>query len=189
MTRSTFFAVTFGVIFCAGYMNSSANAGWFGPSSYDECVVENMKGQAVYMMPTVRNVCSEKFPSPPPKPPKPAVVRLNTSLIKYHLCSTETENEFKICIDYIPSNYRITYVDAMLSNNDNCTPVEPPSWIDKYTGKLSQYQYDEMLNAYNLDAKKWTSLRGRKAWYFDDYSFTKTAHHDCVVFEFFGFID
>jgi hypothetical protein len=37
-------------------------AGWFGPSNYDECVLEKMKGQKGYMLPTVRSACEKDFP-------------------------------------------------------------------------------------------------------------------------------
>ena len=44
------------IMFCSlarlGYANTSANAGWFGPSNYEECVLEKMKGQSPYLLKT-----------------------------------------------------------------------------------------------------------------------------------------
>ena len=45
-----------------------ASAGWFGPSNYDECILENMTGaaqrEAAIM---IRMACERKFPGPAPK--------------------------------------------------------------------------------------------------------------------------
>jgi hypothetical protein len=38
-----------------------ASAGWFGPSTYNECVLDEMKGRPQYMIETVRNNCTAKF--------------------------------------------------------------------------------------------------------------------------------
>jgi len=56
----------FGLLFLL--FSSVAVAGWFGPSSYDECVIEKLKefDGAVPKLAqgSVRRVCSERFPSP-----------------------------------------------------------------------------------------------------------------------------
>jgi hypothetical protein len=41
---------------------SPAHAGWFGPSTFEECVLDMMKGQQSSMMNTVMRVCDTKFP-------------------------------------------------------------------------------------------------------------------------------
>jgi hypothetical protein len=38
-----------------------ASAGWFGPSTYNECVLDEMKGRPQYMMETVITDCTAKF--------------------------------------------------------------------------------------------------------------------------------
>jgi len=43
---------------------SGAKAGWFGPSNYRECVLNEMKGTAASMLPTVKGLCNERFPCP-----------------------------------------------------------------------------------------------------------------------------
>jgi hypothetical protein len=47
---------------------SGANAGWFGPSDYRECVLNEMKGTAASMLSTVKGLCNERFPCPEPTP-------------------------------------------------------------------------------------------------------------------------
>jgi|HubBroStandDraft_6_1064221.scaffolds.fasta_scaffold207677_2 hypothetical protein len=45
---------------------SGANAGWFGPSDYRECVLAEMKGKPEYLLPTIRGLCNNKFPCAKP---------------------------------------------------------------------------------------------------------------------------
>ena len=52
---------------------SGANAGWFGPSDYRECVLDEMKGKPQYMLSTVRGLCNKKFPCQQPTPSEYAV--------------------------------------------------------------------------------------------------------------------
>ena len=56
------------LIFC---MPLAANAGWFGPKDYDECILESMKGvtsdkAAILIM----RSCRKKFPEKPKDKPK-----------------------------------------------------------------------------------------------------------------------
>ena len=51
MNRNQTLAITLCSLACLGYSTRSANAGWFGPSNYDECVLEKMKGQKWFMAP------------------------------------------------------------------------------------------------------------------------------------------
>ncbi len=48
------------VIFLFGA--SSVQAGWLGPSNFDECVLEKMKGQAPNMIGVARSACRARFP-------------------------------------------------------------------------------------------------------------------------------
>jgi len=49
--------------------HSVAFAGWFGPSNYDECILENMKGVGDRAAAgQIIQACARKFPSPAPKP-------------------------------------------------------------------------------------------------------------------------
>jgi hypothetical protein len=64
MKRNQILAITFCSLACLGYPNRSANAGWFGPSNYEECVLEKMKGQSRYMFNAAMRACDDKFPCP-----------------------------------------------------------------------------------------------------------------------------
>ena len=47
----------------------SAISGWFGPSNYDECVIEGMKGvNGDIAARAIIKSCLNKFPPPPPPP-------------------------------------------------------------------------------------------------------------------------
>ena len=62
MRRNQILNITFFSLACLGYSNRITNAGWFGPSNYEECVLEKMKGQLPYMVKTARDACRLKFP-------------------------------------------------------------------------------------------------------------------------------
>lgn len=52
-----------GVVMCFASLIvvNDASAGWFGPSTYVECILDEMKGRPQYMMDTVANDCRAKF--------------------------------------------------------------------------------------------------------------------------------
>lgn len=53
-------------------VSGATMAGWFGPSNYDECLLDNMKGVASNTAAVaIAQACRSKFPLPPPPPPKP----------------------------------------------------------------------------------------------------------------------
>lgn len=53
------------LLIVAGLMISlPAYAGWFGPSNYEECVLNKMKGQKADIEDTARDACRIKFPCP-----------------------------------------------------------------------------------------------------------------------------
>jgi hypothetical protein len=64
MARIQMLAIIFSSLAYLGYANNSANAGWFGPSNYQECVLAEMKGRPGYMMSTAQKACEIKFPCP-----------------------------------------------------------------------------------------------------------------------------
>jgi hypothetical protein len=39
----------------------AANAGWFGPNNYEECMLDKMKGQTDSMYLTARTACAKLF--------------------------------------------------------------------------------------------------------------------------------
>ena len=48
-------------------VSGATMAGWFGPSTYEECLLENLKGVASDVAATgIAKACRAKFPVPPP---------------------------------------------------------------------------------------------------------------------------
>lgn len=45
---------------------SGAHAGWFGPSNYRECLLDEMKGKQTNLLPVVKGLCNERFPCAKP---------------------------------------------------------------------------------------------------------------------------
>lgn len=64
MTRNQILSITLCCLTCLWYSTVSVNAGWFGPSNYQECVLGKMKGQAGDMLPTAQSACNLQFPCP-----------------------------------------------------------------------------------------------------------------------------
>ena len=58
-----------GALVAALVVTTSAQAGWFGPSTYDECILDEMKGRPACMMETVKRDCTAKFCTEVPVPP------------------------------------------------------------------------------------------------------------------------
>jgi len=61
MRRNQILAITLCSLACLGYPNRSANAGWFGPSNYDECMLDKMKGQPWTMGDIAAKACMLQF--------------------------------------------------------------------------------------------------------------------------------
>jgi hypothetical protein len=84
--------------------SSFAQAGWFGPSNYDECVLERMKGQAPNLISTARSACIQAFP-------QERVLVEGTDYkkgqLKHTWCDT-SQNSITICIDENNTNYKFT---------------------------------------------------------------------------------
>ena len=57
-----------GALVAALVVTTSAQAGWFGPSTYDECILDEMKGRPACMMETVKRDCTAKFCTEVPVP-------------------------------------------------------------------------------------------------------------------------
>ena len=58
-----------------------------GPSTYNECVLDEMKGRPQYMIETVRNDCTAKFCTWVP----PTEAQIDESNIKYNRCLAESD--------------------------------------------------------------------------------------------------
>lgn len=66
MRRNQILVITLCSFASLWYSNKSANAGWFGPSNYEECMLEKLKegrGQATYLVEDyAKTACRLKFP-------------------------------------------------------------------------------------------------------------------------------
>jgi hypothetical protein len=62
MRGNQILAITFCTLACLDYPNRSANAGWFGPSNFEECVVSEMKGEPSNVYLNVMHACDIRFP-------------------------------------------------------------------------------------------------------------------------------
>lgn len=55
-----------------------AHAGWFGPSTYEECILENMKDvKSDRAAIIIHRACRNQFPEPKKEPPKRVVAPPN----------------------------------------------------------------------------------------------------------------
>lgn len=95
-------------------VGGAAHGGILGPSNYEECVLEKMKGQQQYMLSTAREACQKAFPD------KSTEGELDNELIKYDWCNSSSTLQ-TICIRDQPKNYKITRVDAIFFTEDCAT--------------------------------------------------------------------
>lgn len=118
----------------------SAQAGLFGPSNFDECVLDKMKGQSPNMLATARSACYEKFPQE---------FRLNEGThykkgqLKHSWCAT-TDSSITICIDENKTKYKFTKVIIKPSKEpcenravDEEIEVESSMFSSKYVANVS----------------------------------------------------
>jgi hypothetical protein len=178
MTRSNFFAVTFSAIACTGYLNSSANAGWFGPSSYDECMIEQMRGQPANMGQIAGAVCLKKFPPKSVYFPEPAPQEtlLDSGKITYRRCDENTsDGRVALCVDNKPSSYKISKVKFGIANSNPC---------QHNTITLTVFPYNVE------DDKYWTYIDTEKKFFRDIYvTITQPINYNCWDVRFYGFFE
>ena len=89
-----------------------AFAGIFGPSNFEECVLDKMKGQAPNLMYMARAACLKAFP------PEPTEVVIDNERIKYTWCDWQS-----VCLEKIPPNVKITKVEGVFFE-DQCDVKE-----------------------------------------------------------------
>lgn len=99
-------------------------AGWFGPDNFDECMVEEMKGQSKAAYPHVYKVCREKFPIEKPKKEKiPFTAGALEFTWKYGALNDGLYGELKpyiaITVETNRTGYKLTEVVAEFSEK-NC---------------------------------------------------------------------
>jgi hypothetical protein len=81
----------------------ATSAGLLGPSNYEECVLEKMKGQAPGLIGMARAACLKAFPDE---------VVVDHNRIKYTWCKAEY-NSVAVCINQLPDNVTITKIEGL----------------------------------------------------------------------------
>ena len=112
MNRTHIAAVTIGYlgsVFCTCQIAKADTA-------FDECVMGQMQGQNIYMLPMAQSICRKLLPPPP-------VEIALTQEISYNVCSSVGE-ELAICISNPPRNKYITRVVGYFANRSPCTIPE-----------------------------------------------------------------
>lgn len=85
---------------------TSVRAGLLGPSNYEECVLDKMKGQDKSLLSTARTACRNAFPA------EPTESVIANDRIKYTWCKSEYD-AVAACIDKAPPNIKITKIEGL----------------------------------------------------------------------------
>ena len=93
----------------------TSTAGWLGPSDYDECVLEKMKGQSKNMVRHARNYCRSKFPIKE----SPSTEQRLPNYLSQIKTSWWTEDKTAYLAITNPGQYRITRIYANISTKDD----------------------------------------------------------------------
>jgi len=176
MYRNQILVLTLCSLACVGYANTSATAGWFGPSNYDECVLNKMKGQGPYMLPRAQQTCRDQFPLPP-APPRP--VRLNAKFIKYQLYGAADSNEISLRITDKPVGYASTKVVGNCADKSTCD-------VDNN----SEYE-NFMINQFGpSDSNNWLHMSSKRTDTPDNFTFEHAVNQFyCYRLDFYGFVN
>jgi hypothetical protein len=190
MKRNQILAITLCSLACLGYPNRSAKAAWFGPSNYEECVLEKMKGQSSYMLATAQNACRLKFP---PEPRETTEVPLDKRQIQFNWC-IDAQTIKQICIVDKPNNYEIRKVVLSVSAKNPCIKLLAPSFpmnmFDYFGNITSEYiQYQALNKQYLEDINNWISVSCEKSYFSATYTFKiPPGGYNCSDVSFYGFI-
>jgi hypothetical protein len=149
---------------------STAHAGWFGPSNYNECILDKIDKRFLSNLQVldIEYACRHLFaldpdpPKPAPDPPKPE--QLDDKFIKYSNCADAAGN-YSICINEKPSaKTNITSVTGYFINKQPCQIEAGEDW------------------------SRWLSLAGKKTAQPDVFTFEIAPDRaNCVYMRFFGF--
>jgi hypothetical protein len=103
---------------CIAYTNCSASAGWFGPSNYDECLLDETSSPmlSIFQLLTIQKACRDLFPLEPEE----TVLDESGKTILYSNCS-DTAGDFKVCLTAKPDSYIIDRVVGHFAIADDCT--------------------------------------------------------------------
>ncbi|MGD9670758.1 MAG: hypothetical protein AB7U75_17220 [Hyphomicrobiaceae bacterium] len=181
MAKANYLAVMLGVFLSLNFLGTEANAGLFGPGNYEECVLENMKGQQQFMLETVRQACRKRFPEKRSEPEEPSETTLPAEYIKHTWCKSGRESQ-SVCLGEVSESYKITRVIGRFfkttceendSYRDGIKSLEGGAWLSVWG------QYKD---------KNSVRIVGTKAWFSSTYHFkTPPADYKCLNIEFIGF--
>jgi hypothetical protein len=207
MGRRQFAFITLCSLACIVYTNYNASAGWFGPSNYDECVLDKTSDRMLsnYQVFTIQEACRELFPLKPVQL-KESLIDDSGKTIQYRNCSAPT-GEFKICVTRIPDSYIINRVVGHFAITDQCTYIseEPteeyierartnhvgnafsfsPDMCESFGGTFC-INYHEYKRRYDDNLSTFRNVVGSKAWFNDTYSFNIERSFNCSYFSFYG---
>lgn len=95
-----------------------AFAGLLGPSNFEECVLDKMKGQAPGLMGMANAACLKAFPKE---------VAIDHSRVNYRWCESGYQS-VAVCIDQMPTNVTITRVEGLFFE-DNCDVTQSKAGV------------------------------------------------------------
>lgn len=180
MNFQQFSATAFLAMLGLGGQCQCADAGWFGPNNYNECVLNKFNGKALDTREIfdIEQACRGLFP------PKQKPTRLNSSFIKYGFCNEgDVSNSISICVTDSPSGYRIVGVNGSFGDKSTCDAFEHPAAADNLSAYLDE--------RYGLEADtRFLHLYANTTNSSDTFQFNiQRGRFYCYDFVFYGFID
>jgi hypothetical protein len=149
-----------------------AEAGWFGPSNYDECVLDKLNGQlfSTLQVIAIQNACRDLFPPPPVAP---APILLNKDFIKWDTATNSDGSRTVVRIIEKPSGYNITAVIGGFINRSPCI----------------YNTYETIIDQENED-RNWLRLRGSRLNSPNEFMFSIASNQfNCVDLYFYGTVN
>lgn len=155
---------------CFIFVTSSSSAGLFGPSDYDECVLDGLKNaKSKDLAPAIYNACANKFPTKPSRQDREDAAKSAAILKKCRI--TEEQNRSRMVIGgdsrvgasaYIANLKSITldasskYSNSISFQNNNkigISAVQIGFGLDKRRNNSCSFaseDYKAVLNCFNL---------------------------------------
>jgi len=114
-----------------------SHAGLFGPSNFEECVLDRMKGQDRSMLYVAKQACTKAFPD------KPMERYLDDENIESTWCES-TKSKQVICVTKQPKNYKITEIEAnfYVDKCENIQDKKPISLKAKKSLFFSKFEFE-----------------------------------------------
>lgn len=133
MNHSQISAITFSILGLLGFCRTATAS-----SEFDLCVMSQMQGQNIYMLPLAQKLCRDLLPPAPP--PAPVETEL-TQEIEYNICSNQGDEELSICLTKPPTDKYITRVVGFFAMRNPCIITEQ-SYPTLYKTRLQRMSDD-----------------------------------------------